>query len=602
MSDIFISYAREDWAFANLLAEELRLRGYDVWWDKDLVAGEAGFREVLQQKLDEVKALVVIWSVDSANSQWVREEAMHAKHYGKLIATRLPGMDYMQIPLGFREDQTETVTDLEKIEKGLRAKKIIPQPTDGSPESDARYMDQLAKLLDTQEKQESGSLSSVLPLLTLLGGMVLGMSTLIASVLIGAGWVQWEPTNPPPSPQWIGPKQVGYIPAINWSLTTVIILPMAWALILLARQSIQSLRSIMVSRRMVVSQDFDPIVEDDERIVRMWGAVRKVTVGCIITITSLLVIFSLLDYYSVVDRVYQDPAVAQKLNSTGPDGYALTHVTMERDWSLAALLNRTDHTTTAPWLNRSFTLFVYVVFAGFGVGGLFSFFVALFGVGMFFMPDVSRRFGLLIIPDLSSNDHRRGFEIFGQFFSLTLSIASICLVMTYLMSLQNIYLRVPATNLFAFLAPHPDLASAALARGDVSGAVDAWVGLITCVPGDSLQSLIAWCIASFMVVSILGVAYLFLRASALQGRVRILSELKRLGTARLRRITKMDGAEIESRLTGMRTWPLLWPNLNATIIATFLILVAFVFYKLGILVMLCALGFVVYNTFQLFQR
>jgi hypothetical protein len=604
MPDVFISYAREDWAFANLLADALTQRGYEVWWDKELVAGQEGFRDVLTRKLQEARALIVIWSPDSANSQWVREEAGDAKHFGKLIATKLPAMEHMQIPLGFREDQTETVTELPRIERALPAKGILPRPellNPGATAGDETYKDRFASLLEEREKTDGGALSAVLPLVVLLGGMVLGMFGIIGSMLIGIGWVQWSPIEPPQ--EWLGPKQVGYIPALNWSLTTTLILPMAWALILTARQSMFAVRSAMVSRRMIVTQDFEPITEGDERLAKMWAATQKVTVWCIGTIVALLVAFALLDYFTVVDRIYTDASVSSRLNRVDSAGYPLTHVTMERDWSVAAFLtNRTDHSTTPHWLNRFFAISVYILFAGIGVGGLFAFFVALFGVGMFFMPDVSKRYGMLIVPDIGSQDDRKGFELLGRFFSLTLSITALCLVMAYLMSLQNIYLRVPARNLFEFLTPSVGAAKVALSAGRPGEALDALLGNIFVVPGDSLQSLIAWFIAAFMVIAILGVAYLFLRASALEGRGRLLTELSRLGTARLRRLTPLDAAEIRSRLQAMRTWPLLWPSLNATIIATFLIVIAFVFYKAGIVVMVLALGFVIHNTFQQFQR
>jgi hypothetical protein len=46
MSDIFISYKREDQAIARKLADALEKEGWTVWWDPKLRAGD-DFDEVI---------------------------------------------------------------------------------------------------------------------------------------------------------------------------------------------------------------------------------------------------------------------------------------------------------------------------------------------------------------------------------------------------------------------------------------------------------------------------------------------------------------------------------------------------------------------------
>lgn len=359
----------------------------------------------------------------------------------------------------------------------------------------------------------------------------------------------------------------------------------------------------MVTRNMMVTQDFEPVTQDDDRVLRMRKDIQKVVNRCILAVTTLIVGFSLIDYYTVVDRIYRDPEAARKMNVvSAAKGYALEDVNMERDWSLAAYLQRADGGASEPLPNRLFALVVYVGYAGFGIGFLFSFFIALFGVGMFFMPEVAQKYGLLVIPDLESRDRRFGFEVLGPFFSVTLSITVLCMVLTYTMSLQNIYLRVPERNLVEFLLPRPGEAARFWAEGKPGNAVNALIGHVGYVPGNSPQTLLAWFIASFMVISIIGVAYLFLRASALQGRAKVISEFERFGPNRLRRITLNPLDEVIAKLKEMRTWPVLWPGLNATMAGAFLIINAFVFYKLGVVLMALGLGFVIHNTFQLFRH
>ncbi len=55
MSDIFLSYNREDQATARRFAEAFERHGFKVWWDTTLRAGEA-YDQVTEKALKEAKA------------------------------------------------------------------------------------------------------------------------------------------------------------------------------------------------------------------------------------------------------------------------------------------------------------------------------------------------------------------------------------------------------------------------------------------------------------------------------------------------------------------------------------------------------------------
>ncbi|MFZ4071865.1 MAG: TIR domain-containing protein [Caulobacterales bacterium] len=74
MTDIFLSYNREDQARAKPFAEGFEALGFKVWWDVGLKAGEA-YDEVTEAALRGAKAVVVLWSPRSTQSRWVRAEA-----------------------------------------------------------------------------------------------------------------------------------------------------------------------------------------------------------------------------------------------------------------------------------------------------------------------------------------------------------------------------------------------------------------------------------------------------------------------------------------------------------------------------------------------
>jgi adenylate cyclase len=90
MADIFISYARPDEVVAALAAEALRGAGFKVWRDDDLPAHRA-YAEVIEERLNDAKAVVVLWSAHAAKSQWVRAEADTARNAGRIIQATLDG-------------------------------------------------------------------------------------------------------------------------------------------------------------------------------------------------------------------------------------------------------------------------------------------------------------------------------------------------------------------------------------------------------------------------------------------------------------------------------------------------------------------------------
>lgn len=70
MADIFISYSKDDQAYARLLAAFLEAEGYDVWWDTSLLSGDK-FRKVIMEELAKARAAIVIWTENSVKSDWV---------------------------------------------------------------------------------------------------------------------------------------------------------------------------------------------------------------------------------------------------------------------------------------------------------------------------------------------------------------------------------------------------------------------------------------------------------------------------------------------------------------------------------------------------
>ena len=91
-TDIFLSYARADRGTARTFAQCLAEEGFSVWWDASLHSGET-FDEVIEQRLRDAKAVVVLWSPRSVASRWVRAEATLADRRNKLVPAIIEACD-----------------------------------------------------------------------------------------------------------------------------------------------------------------------------------------------------------------------------------------------------------------------------------------------------------------------------------------------------------------------------------------------------------------------------------------------------------------------------------------------------------------------------
>jgi TIR domain/Cell Wall Hydrolase len=107
MTDVFISYKREERPEAQAIAEVIASRGYDVWWDVDLLPGDK-FADEIETIIHQAKVAIVLWSEKSVKSDFVRAEAHLALTQKTLIPARL---DDANIPLPFGSLHTLDLKD-----------------------------------------------------------------------------------------------------------------------------------------------------------------------------------------------------------------------------------------------------------------------------------------------------------------------------------------------------------------------------------------------------------------------------------------------------------------------------------------------------------
>ncbi|MCP3962492.1 MAG: TIR domain-containing protein [bacterium] len=137
MSEIFISYAREDKQAAQMLASILKEHGFSIWWDRKIPPGKT-FDEVIQGALDRAKCVVVLWSRASIESDFVKDEAQRAANRQILVPVLI---EAVRIPLGFGRLQTANLVDwqgdpahpeFDRLLRSLAATVGRPMPSESS--------------------------------------------------------------------------------------------------------------------------------------------------------------------------------------------------------------------------------------------------------------------------------------------------------------------------------------------------------------------------------------------------------------------------------------------------------------------------------------
>ena len=83
------------------MAANLEDMGWSVWWDQVIPAGET-WASYIKQQLDEARSVVVLWSSNSVESEWVAKEARYGAKKKILVPARI---EAVEPPLEFEEFQ-----------------------------------------------------------------------------------------------------------------------------------------------------------------------------------------------------------------------------------------------------------------------------------------------------------------------------------------------------------------------------------------------------------------------------------------------------------------------------------------------------------------
>ncbi len=121
MADIFLGYSRKNMETAKNFAQLFKRLGYSVFWDVNVPVGET-WDKYIPAQIKKSKAVVILWSARSAESDWVKEEAHLAKKLKKLVPIKIGRTDP---PYGFAAIQTADLVSWKNNFKNNEWKKVV---------------------------------------------------------------------------------------------------------------------------------------------------------------------------------------------------------------------------------------------------------------------------------------------------------------------------------------------------------------------------------------------------------------------------------------------------------------------------------------------
>jgi formylglycine-generating enzyme required for sulfatase activity len=135
VSDIFISYAREDLERAKQLAEALEAQGWSVFWDQDIPPGKT-WPEVIGAALREARCVIAAWSRASIVLGEVYKEAEEG-HARKILVPVF--FEEVRPPMGFRGIQAASLVNWDGRPTAEEFQQLVSAVVDiiGSPKQPA---------------------------------------------------------------------------------------------------------------------------------------------------------------------------------------------------------------------------------------------------------------------------------------------------------------------------------------------------------------------------------------------------------------------------------------------------------------------------------
>lgn len=386
-----------------------------------------------------------------------------------------------------------------------------------------------------------------------LGSALVGFSLIIASYLLDLHSVE------------IDGREVGYFAAINWSVNYAIFFPFMLYFMMKSLHSVETILAALSEKRMLWKKDYQA-VEPGVLQELWWERVRHVVRRYL----PIAIIFAGFVSYEEWFRTNFSPLIL----------YGAEYIEGAKDWGVAALFTG-DQGTWSLALNAAFDFVCFSVQAAL-IFCLAGYFLLMVEFARLVSSDSKhfKRSGIFLIPDVKSDDKRRGFEEFEPLLTELLFASLFAYILAYLSRLQYAYLScLSESSLWGFIKN--DILTGMNLKGD-----------------GQLFNLQTACESAFP-MQLAGVLMLSLTLLVLLVLIFIVFHTIRETAKRARRVLQNHAAagvdtdtaigvpakQVLERLGEMQIWPMDYPRFNMLLILSIFGITALFAYRIGLIVL-----------------
>lgn len=421
------------------------------------------------------------------------------------------------------------------------------------------------------------------PMTIALVTLVLGIVLFLASVVFHMEFVSF---NLPGDPV---PKEVGFLPAVNWSIGLIILFPAALFSMLITVQRLERTLGTLPGHHMLAQEDWKPATTSQVSgfIDRIWRSAAAIGLFFFIVGVGAMA----WDWWSVVGHPLS------KCSDIPPILPGAVDVRYELDWSISSLFKHisSDELPTCTQ-NKIFSAAAYAMMAVESAAVL-SFYGILIGVASEIYALSDQRRGLLLTPNVTDKDRRRGFQVFAPFFGGVLTTTLLGYLACYFMRIQNLYMREVKFHRIdeMLLQPIADSATSFAHLPDTPQKVVSYIAnsvsdiataLFDSGRFDDINSYEGALILLIVIFVVAASLVAVLRAAAQESRTTLhLALSEKANRKKIEGYYGVSHEVIARRIGGsqMDVWPLHWPTLNSFVAFLSLGFACFIFYRLGLI-------------------
>jgi hypothetical protein len=418
------------------------------------------------------------------------------------------------------------------------------------------------------------------PYHVLLIGLLPGFALIFGSLVLHiAAWTARAPDFADRS------REVGYLPALNWSLTYAILFPILLYLMANTVSGLANALDRLHIRGMVQKIDSealnDPLVPVDLANVKLQPERSRILTSSWLSGSRSRKRF-LIAFAVIIPAAFG--ATEWFLNNL----LRLIHISpvpshSDYDWGLAGLMplhpGAPEWTLVHRLANALFDLLAFTTEV-FLIGSLIAFFITVLDLGRV-VPTGRRGETHLLLPDLKSPDRRLGFEVFSDPLGSLLGVALVAYLICYLVRLQGAYMaNTTSSNLADFVSDYILAGVRQAAKSPTpTHLVDAFIALFN-LGDQQIRGALAWMMSVLVAVFSLSTVVMTVQGAA--------ASAQRTATDRLKNsnldLAGQNPHSAANKLKSMAIWPLGYLKLNLLLFWIFLAVLTLILYRIGLFV------------------